>query len=91
MNPTTKSGKPARLDGSITVTVQSGSGSAELQPDGLSFFAVSPDTPGETVYLVDGDADLGSGVADIQDTVILTATGVNAENLGITAEAPVQK
>lgn len=91
LNPVTKGGRPAKLDGPIVVSVQSGEGTFEVQPDGLSFFAISPDVPGETVYLVDGDADLGAGVIDIQDNVTLTATGVNAAALGLTADAPVSK
>ncbi len=90
--PTTGSGKPAKLDGALTVSVQSGDSTVTQDPASpLMFTLVSSDTPGDTVYLVDGDADLGSGVEDIQDTITLHVTGENAKNLGLTAAPPVDK
>jgi len=90
--PTTASGKPAAFDDVIRVTVQSGDGTFEQDPaTPNAFFAVSGDAPGTTVYLVEGDADLGDGVTLIQDTVTLTVTGANAANFGLVAAAPVAK
>lgn len=84
--PTTASGKPAQIDGALTVSVQSGEGTAVQDPlDPLSFFAVSGDNPGDTVYLVEADADLGAGVVTIQDTVTLSVAGVAAANFGLSA------
>lgn len=91
VNPTTTTLKPAPLDGSIAVEVQAGDGTFEVQGDGKSFFAVSGDNPGDTTYLVSGDADIGSGVETISDLVILHVAGARAANLGITADAPVPK
>lgn len=91
-NPTTASGRPAKLDGALKVTVQSGDSTVTQDPaNPLMFTLVSSDTPGDTVYLVDGDADLGSGVEDIQDTITLHVTGENAKNLGLVAGTPVDK
>jgi hypothetical protein len=91
-SPTTGSGKPAKLDGPLKVTVQSGDSTVTQDPaNPLMFTLVSSDTPGDTVYLVDGDADLGSGVEDIQDTITLHVTGENAKNLGLVAGSPVDK
>lgn len=82
--PKTKSGRPATLDGPLKVTVQSGDGSVEQDPTKpLEFKAVSGELLADTVYLVEGDADLGEGVITIQDTVTLTVTGENAESFGL--------
>jgi hypothetical protein len=90
--PTTATGKPARFDGALRVTVQSGDGTVEQDPAKPNdFFAVSGVDPGVTEYLVEGDADLGEGVVLIQDTVTLTATGANAANFGLVAAAAVPK
>lgn len=90
VNPVTSHGRPAALDGPITVEVQSGSGTFELQDD-KSFYAISSDDPGDTVYVIHGDADLGSGIVDVSDVVVLHVAGANASNLGITVGAPVEK
>jgi hypothetical protein len=83
--------KPAKLDGPIVVEVQSGTGTFELQPDGVSFFAISGDDPGDTAYLVSGDADLGQGVVPISDVVTLHVEGARADSLGLAAAPPVPK
>ena len=89
--PVTATGRPAELDGSITVTVVSGSATAEVQPDGRSAYLISSDVPGDTQFAVEGDADLGSGVETISDVVHLTVQGARAANLGLTAGAPEAK
>jgi hypothetical protein len=88
--PVTTTGKLARLDGSIQVSVQSGEGVIEMI-DFASFFAVSGDNPGDTAFLVFGDADLGEGVETISDVVMLHVAGAKAASLGMTAESPVPK
>lgn len=88
--PRTTTGKPAKLDGPVTVEVQSGNGSVQMIDD-LSFYAVSGDDPGDTTFVVSGDADLGSGVVAVQDVVLLHVAGSMAANLGLTADAPVTK
>jgi len=90
VTPKTTTGKVAELDGPIVVSVVTGNGSVEMVDD-RSFFVVSGDDPGDTSYLVDGDADLGSGVVDVQDTIVLHVAGALAANLGMTAAAPVAK
>jgi hypothetical protein len=86
VNPTTQSGKVATLDGPIRVTVVSGdSTSVAVDGEANSAFLVSSDTPGDTTFLVEGDADLGEGVTLIQDTAALTVQGALASNLGLVA------
>lgn len=90
--PQTAGGRPAQIDGALRVTVQSGNGTVNQDPaDPLSFEAVSGDAPGETVYLVEADADLGAGTELIQDTVTLVVSGAKAANFGLTASAPMPK
>lgn len=91
-SPLTASGKAAQIDGALTVTVQSGAGSVEQDAaTPLSFNAISGDVPGDTVYLVEGDADLGAGVVTIQDIVTLTVSGANAASFGLVGGVPVAK
>jgi hypothetical protein len=90
--PLTATGKPARFDGALKVTVQSGDGTVTQDPgEPNSFFAVSGDAPGTTVYLIEADADLGTGIITLQDTVELEVAGVNAASFGLTAGAPEAK
>ena len=91
LNPVTDTKKPAKLDGAPVWSVISGDSTFIAAPDGLSADLVSSDTPGETVFLVDADADLGTGVEDLQETITLTVTGANAKNLGITVGSPTTK
>lgn len=89
--PVTTTGKPSKIQsGSLVVTAQSGSGTVELIDDS-SFYVVSGDDPGDTEYLVAGDADLGDGVTTISDIVMLRVAGANAANLGLAAGSPVPK
>jgi len=86
--PVTSSGRPAPVDGPLTVTVQSGSGTVFQDPaTPLSFKAVSGDDAGETVYLVEADADLGAGRVTISDTVVYTVTSATAQAVGLVAGA----
>lgn len=91
VKPVTATGKPAKLDGPIAVTATSGESTFEIQPDGNSFYLISADTPGDSQFLVEGDADLGSGVETISDTVKLTVEGAKAANLGLTSGTPEPK
>jgi len=91
LSPKTDSGKPAKLDGVPVWSVVSGDSTVVAAADGMSADLVSSDTPGDTTFLVDGDADLGSGVEDIQETITLHVAGANAKNLGITVGTPTLK
>lgn len=89
VTPVTAAGSFAPLDGPISVSVQSGSGTFEMV-DEKSFWIISGD-PGDTPFLVSGDADVGEGIETISDIVMLHVEGAKASSLGITAEAPVIK
>lgn len=84
--PQTSTGRPAVIDGALTVTVLSGDGTVLQDPASpLSFKAVSGAAAADTVYDVSGDTDIGSGVVTIHDTVTLTVTSAVAANFGLSA------
>jgi hypothetical protein len=89
--PTTAAGKPAELDGPAKFSVISGSSTVVAGEDGKSAELISSDTPGDTVFLVEADADLGEGVETISDTITLHVAGARAANLGLTAGTAVPK
>ena len=89
VNPVTRGGRPASLDGPVRVT-PTGEGTVEQVSD-TSFFVVSGDNPGATTYLVEGDADLGEGIILLQDSINLNVSSANASSLGMTAATPVVK
>lgn len=91
VNTVTTTGKPAILDGVVTVEVQAGDGTVAMEADGLSFYVISGDNPGDTTYLVSADADMGEGVETISDIVTLHVAGAKAASLGLVAEAPIPK
>lgn len=89
--PVTATGKPAKLDGEPTWTVQSGDSTVQVDPGGLSAFLVSSDTPGDTVIVVEADANLGEGVETISDAIRLTVEGARASSLGLVVGTPEPK
>ncbi len=91
VSPRTDTGKPAKLDGSPAWTVISGNSQVVVSEDGLSADLVSSDEPGDTIVSVKADADLGEGIEEIADTIMLSVAGATAKNLGLTAGAPTPK
>jgi hypothetical protein len=98
INPTTKAGKPAELDGPATLSIVSGGATVRQATDeeiqgtpGLIGFVVSEDTAGVSVFQVSADADLGEGVATITDGGSYTYNSPLAENLGLTNGVAVPK
>jgi len=89
--PTTVGGRPATLDGALRSTVISGEGTSMAGSSDNEVILVSGDNPGDTSYLIEGDADLGEGVELIQDTVVMHVTGARASNLGIAVGQPELK
>lgn len=89
--PVTATGKPAPLDGKPTWTVQSGDSTIEASEDGLSAYLISSDTPGDTVIVVEADADLGEGVETLSDAIRLTVEGARAKSLGLAVGEPEAK
>ena|SRR6185436_474901 len=91
LTPKTAAGKPAKLDGVPTWKVDTGDSTVVVADDGLSADLVSSDTPGETIFVVEADADIGEGVETITDAIKLTVNGANAKSLGLVAGTPEPK
>lgn len=91
LTPVTDTGKPAKLDGVPTWEVVSGNSTIEVAEDGRSATLISSDDPGDTQFLVKADANLGEGVEEISDVILLHVVGATAKNLGLTLGAPVPK
>lgn len=91
INPLSAANHPAKIDGIPTWTVQSGDGTVEPAGDGMSAFLVSGDLPGDTIYIVQADADLGAGVVNLADTITLHVEGALAVNLGLSFDEAVAK
>lgn len=90
--PVTSTGRPASLDGPLRVSVISGEGTFLQDPDLPTIVVlVSSDNPGDTSYLIEGDADLGEGVTLIQDVVTAQVVGAQAAALGLVVGTPEPK
>ncbi len=89
--PKTDSGKPASLDGKPSWSTISGNSQAVVDEDGLGALLVSSDDPGNTLFLVKADADLGEGVEELSDTITLNVVAATAQNLGLTVGNPETK
>jgi len=91
LKPVTATGRAAKLDGAPTWDIISGNSTITVAADGLSAVIRSSDDPGDTELLVKADADLGSGVEEISDTVRVHVLGARASNLGLSAGTPGPK
>lgn len=90
VNPVTATGKAAVLDGPVKFSVQSGE--CTIEPiDESAVFIVSSDAPGDSVVIVEADADLGEGVELIQDLIKVSVEGARAASLGLSVGNPVAK
>lgn len=91
-NPVTSTGKPAKIDGALSVSVVSGDSTFTQDPATPNMVTlVSSDNPGDTQFAVSADADLGAGVETISDVVTLTVAGAKAVQLGLVAGTPRAK
>lgn len=94
LNPTTSGGKPAAVEGAPVWSVIDATDTSSMLSvanDGLSADLISNDTPGDTIFMVVADADLGTGVVELIDTIRLTVNGALAANLGLVPGTPVNK
>jgi hypothetical protein len=89
--PVTATGVPATLDGAPHWSKTTGDSTFEVSGDGLSVFLIASDVPGESMFVVEADADLGAGVETITDSVKLIVEGAKAVNLGLSAGSAVPK
>lgn len=91
LHPVDQAGDDAKVDGKPAWTVANGDSKILVADDGLSAELISANTPGDTEYLVEADADLGAGVERISDRIKLTVEDPKAVSLGLTESSPVKK
>lgn len=93
LSPKTATEKPTKVQaGSVKFSVISGDSTVVQDPNNeLAASLVSSDTPGDTQFLVEADADLGEGVETISDTITLHVAGAHAANLGVALGTPEPK
>jgi hypothetical protein len=90
VQPLTAAGNPAPVDGEAAFTVTAGT--CTIAPhDATSAYVVSGSEPGDSTVSVHVDADLGSGVVPVVDTITVHVTSATAESLTITLGAPELK
>lgn len=90
VHPTTEGGAPAQIQGSVTYAVTAGT--CTIEPvDALTAFVVSGSAPGDSTVSATADADLGTGVVHITDSMTVHVTSPMAEKLGLMAGQPVLK
>lgn len=88
--PTTAAGNPAPIDGAVTYTVTAGT--CIIEPvDALTAYVVSGAAPGDSTVQASADADLGSGIVPITDTIQVHVVSPTAAHIGLSASAPVLK
>lgn len=91
VQPKTKAGKPADVDGDVAFTSDNPAVVIE-RIDPKSAWINSPDSPGDSVIVVSADADLdATGVQTIEDTVTIHVSNPLAESLGLTLGNPEDK
>lgn len=84
----TAAGNPAQVQGA-TAFVPSGDATFERTGDHEGYLVSGG--PGDTIFVVEADADLGDGVVLVSDIITLSVSGAMASAMGITLGAPVPK
>ena len=91
LHPVSQGGQPVSVE-NIQWSVVSGNSTVIHEgPDATTAILRSEDGVGDTVFLVQADADLGEGVETISDTIVLTVGSPHAQNLGLSAGEPTLK
>lgn len=96
LEPKTAAGSPAKVDGKPEWSVEAEGGgttdvTVEPSKDGLSAYYISGTTPGNYVWRVKADADMGEGVRHIEEFGTYTVVDAQAEALNATAGTPEPK
>ena len=91
LTPVTETGRPAKLDGAPSWTIQDGNCTISVADDGLSATIIAGDVPGDTMILIEADADLGAGVQKVSDAIKIHVEGAMAKSLGLAFGEPEPK
>lgn len=89
IEPRSNSGNPLAFEGIAEWGILAGEGTVEAADDGLSAELVSSDTPGNTIYMVTIDADVGLGVEEVSGLILVSS--IDPNGIGMIASAPVPK
>lgn len=87
LHPMSQGGNPEPIE-NPEWSVISGDSTLEVADDGLSAELISSDTPGDTLFMVQADAQIGDGTQEVQDTILCHVTGANAASLGMEVGTP---
>jgi hypothetical protein len=90
VQPKTAGGNPAVVDGAATFTVTAGTCTTQ-QVDPLSAYVLSGSEPGDSTVQMSCDADLGSGVVPVLDTMTVHVTSASAASLDVVVGTPELK
>lgn len=88
--PTSAGGHPAEVENPEWEVID-GNSTVTPSEDGLSAILRSEDGIGDTYIRVSADADLGSGVNEISDTIELVVRGAQAQSIGLQVGEPRPK
>jgi hypothetical protein len=88
VQPTTEAGNPANIDGTPTFEVTEGDATVEpVEGEPNSAYLVSGAADVVSTIKVSADADLGEGVATIEEVITLNVVQASANTLGVVAGA----
>lgn len=91
LNPVTAAGNPATVDGAPVWQVASGDATLEVQEGGMSAYLISGAADVTSKVMVSADADLGEGVASLEDSIDLVVIPATASTLGLVSGTPELK
>jgi len=91
--PKTAAGNPAEIDGFVQFVVTSGTCTIVPldPPDPVRSYVVSGDDPGDSVVRMACDADLGTGIVPVVDTMDVHVTSASASSLEVIVGPPELK
>lgn len=89
-HPKNELGEPATIQGAIFCVVLSGDGTFSTDPmDPLGIILIPGAAPGDTVYKIQGDSNLGGGITRITEQVTLHVVPSEAKTLNLVADPPI--
>jgi len=91
--PMTAAGNPAVIDGAVQFSVTSGTCTIQplAPPEPTKAYVVSGSEPGDSVVQMACDADIGSGVVPVLDTMLVHVTSASAASLQVSVGPPELK
>lgn len=89
-HPKNQQGEPATIDGPLSCGVLSGDGTFSIDSmDPLGVVLIPGAAPGDTMYKISGDSNLGGGLVRISEQVLLHVVPAEATTLNLVADPPM--